>query len=185
MRIPRFSIAGLMAATVVLGLDLAAIRASRSLPGGELRMAVGFSLPMVSLLAFGALVLIQSRLRRSEASPFLAGFVAFGSLATVAALGLAVAWPDGLMEYFEVVLGPADRLLRSMGYPGYDPTWGPIFDYTIGPQPIFLPQVLVAAFGGWLNTRYRVTITRRRPPGARFAGAVVEGPDAARPASPA
>ncbi len=162
MRIPRFSIGGLMVMTCALAVQLAAIRAALAIPDRQLRLAVHVSLPMGALVTVLGLVLGRRRLRGREVSPFAAGFVALGTAATATVLGFALACHDCFLDHLLNLLRPIESIIRPI-WPLVDPSWAETVEYLLAPLPVFLPQLVVASVGGWLNTRFRVTIARRRP----------------------
>ena len=159
MRIPKVSIGRLMGLTVVLGLEFAAFRALH----GRNYLIFFLAGPMIGILTVACSGLIRWRGRGPAANPFLTGFLAFGVLATAASIGLSVVQPDRFNSYLMAYGNPIERGLRAMGYPLNDPPWDSVISLVFGPPPILGPQLLVAALGGWLNSRYRVTIARRDP----------------------
>ncbi len=92
VKIPRFSISGLMAVVVLVALNFAAVRAILIVPMfrimlGELLLCG--ALPMANVLAVGLIPFFRSRPGPGEARPTRVGFVTFGAAALLLYLVLA------------------------------------------------------------------------------------------------
>ncbi len=157
----NLSVGDLMAATVIIGLDLAAIRALWPDDRNFAKVA-SLALPMVGVLALGVLVLIRWRSRGMEASPFLIRFEVFGWAATAAFLACAWRYPDATRSVIIWPWEPFPTWLRSLGYhPNGSTPWWMAAHFVLLAQVVFWLQLAVAVVGGAITARYRFTVERR------------------------
>ncbi len=170
----RFSLAGMMAAVLIIGADIQAMRvllaANRrvpTMPPQSLELAV-FALgvlPMASLLVFLGLGTMRRLARSGEASPFQVGFQFFGWTAVFLFVAASAIAPGVVHEYGQVladrVLGPVARAL--VADVASIPDWAAFSLEFIFAAAIFTaPELLVATVGGWL-IRWRRVSTRTEP----------------------
>jgi hypothetical protein len=144
MKIPRFSISGLMAVVLIVALDFGACKA---LLGGPLfvpdlsDLIVFGALPMANILAIGLIPFLTARTHDGGRRPALVGFEVFGVVALLLYIGCS------LLATRTIHDGVGD-LLRAMH---------------LQPEPVFLvgasalltlPQVALAFLGGRLGGKY-------------------------------
>jgi hypothetical protein len=154
---PHFSISTLMAVVLVLAINLAAGGGFFGMSGMEWPELLDLGArPMASILAIGLVPLLKARSGRSGKRPFLVGFEIFGVAALF--LYIACAW-----LFTHPIHDSVGNLLERFVSSGR-----PLFPWSL--MAIFLlPQLLIALLGGWLSTRYRVTV--------RIGRAQTEGPE--------
>lgn len=163
MRLPRISIARLMAVVLLIALDFAVIR---SLFGNTFtaheRYYIHGLLPMTNLMAFVAMNEWRRLMRLGESRPFWTGFLASGGAALWLYSATAHLSEPNLHErYFDFVLKPLFPVLKHLDvhFPlGVDVLL--ILCYFLA---MTLPQLVVALTGGWLFTKWRVVLVRRMP----------------------
>src|SRR3954454_2036881 len=103
---PRFRIAGVMVAIAIAALDFAAIRAFLDIP--DVFLLVLGAVPMANVLAVGILIGQQ----RPGSRPFLLGFEAFGAMALV--LFVAVALASFFLDNNELITSYLAPVFQSM-----------------------------------------------------------------------
>jgi hypothetical protein len=165
---PRFSIFDVMALVALVAIDIAALRllAKAEAADQELAglMALGV-LPLANVLAFGMARLMRARSSGHRARRFWAGFEAFG----LVALLLFIA---GTSFATHALYQAVDATIRPLVNPGRPVT------HIILPA-LLLPQLAFAILGGWLNTKFRVIITRRTDAPASIVDRPLTGPSRA------
>lgn len=156
MRLPRFSIAGLMALTALMALDCLAVRAAWH--SNEIRVILLFfvGLPWLNVLVLG-LATLRKRWRSREPLAFLVGFMVVGWL--LLALDVVVILDRGsdLEAPFNALTAPLDPLVELVFPAGLAIALGIVMAVAT------LPQLIVAIVGGALNRRYRLRVERREP----------------------
>jgi hypothetical protein len=155
MKMPRITIAWMMAIIVVAAIDLAAIRAlylTKSVIGA---LIVFGSMPMASILVLGVPSVVKGPSGRGKIHPFLIGFESVGWTVLLVYTGSAILYPEFVGELVQ-------RLLESFGLPLVSGT-NPLVLFCVVLIPL-LPQLALALVGGWLNQLFkiRITIERRR-----------------------
>ncbi len=158
----RFSLSGLMAAVLIVGADVAALRAvmiaHRWVETNHGSWAVaGFAvgvLPMASLLVFFGLGQLVRLVRRGERSSFQVGFQFFGWVAVSVFVATSAIDPGWIVSY--------EQSAESWATPMLGPCAAhlPIGIYTVVwfafVAVVFTaPELLVATVGGWLVGRRR------------------------------
>jgi hypothetical protein len=119
MKIPRFSIAGLMVFVMFAAANCAAVKGLVQPPSVWKEMCLFGVLPMANLLAIGLLPWLRRRPHRVGIGGFRVGFVVCGVLAIVAFLVLSLRYTDYLFQlpqsFFSrcVVLRPGPGLVSS------------------------------------------------------------------------
>jgi hypothetical protein len=153
VRLPRFSIASIMAVIGIVAIDFAAIRAMLGYP--ELGLFVLGVVPMANALAVGILIGQQ----RPGSRPFLIGFEAFGVMAMALFVAFASTAPVGygpINSYLALLILPMDKIIS----PDRPLVYFPIACFVIVVM-LAWPQVAFALLGGFLSRRYEITISRR------------------------
>jgi hypothetical protein len=152
---PRFRIAWVMVAIAIAALDFAVIRAFFDIP--EVGILVLGALPMANLLAVGILI----GQWRPESRPFLLGFEAFGAMALVLFVAVAVAslFLDNYWLKTSYLTPVIERIEKSIG-PNRPFVFIPIGLFAMVVM-LDWPQVVFALIGGALSRRFKITITRR------------------------
>jgi hypothetical protein len=152
---PRFRIAWVMVAIAIAALDFAVIRACFDIP--EVSLLVLGALPMANVLAVG-MVIGQ---KRPESRPFLLGFEAFGAMALV--LFVAVAVASLFLDNYRLITSYLTPVIESI-----EKSIGPNRPFVFIPIGLFAmvvmlgwPQLVFALIGGSLSRRFKITITRR------------------------
>jgi hypothetical protein len=150
MTVPRFSISTLMAVVLVAALNLSA----SDIVYGPADMAwpdlINFGArPMASILAIGLLSLLLNPSPQSGGRQYLIGFEVFG----VAALFFYIV--SARFFALQIHEGAGDFLKP------YISTATPLFPWSLTAM-FLLPQLSIALIGGWLNTRYRLTLRIER-----------------------
>ncbi len=119
MKLPRFSIAGLMIFVVFAAANCAAVRGLVQPPSVWKELCLFGVLPMANLLAAGLLPWLRYRPHRAGVGGFRVGFEVCGVLAIVAFLVLSLRFTDYLFQlpqsFFSryVVLRPGRGLVSS------------------------------------------------------------------------
>jgi hypothetical protein len=152
---PRFRIAWVMVAIAIAALDFAVMRACFDIP--EVSLLVLGALPMANVLAVG-MVIGQ---KRPESRPFLLGFEAFGVMALV--LFVAVAVASLFLDNYRLITSYLTPVIGSI-----EKSIGPNRPFVFIPIGLFAmvvmlgwPQLVFALIGGSLSRRFKITITRR------------------------
>lgn len=169
MKLPRLSIAWIMAVIIVVAADLAAGRALVR-TGLLLGVLVAFgTLPMATMLVLGIPSLVRVSREPGKSRPFLMGFEAVGWAVLLAYTGGAVLsaesvagsleWVGWVIEFIPV--GLRDTILGEV-----------LFMLLI-----LLPQLAAAPMGGWLNRKFKVRISIER---RRASGLEADGPSRER-----
>lgn len=169
---PRFSISIAMAVVALVAVNCAILQAVVPFHGGW----GGFGVVLVGLLPLLnaqiiGLCLVTSQYRISlrrrtqqERVGVAPAFVAVNALALLATIVACVMAPAGVMPYLEYVLGPVEKLFRSMGFQGGD------FDspfFQLFALPLLLGaamsglQLLLALMVGRILSRYKLVIISR------------------------
>jgi hypothetical protein len=149
----RVSIAGIMAAGVLIALDCMVIRTL-----GDYRQPMGnvlilCCLPMTNVLA-AVLLRIRAGLRRGTTRPFPIGFAAAGVAALAIYSVLVVAFPQTMAHAVDDPLGHLDPLAKR-GTAGIATVV--VLALAWSQAPLLVPALL----GGWLYRR-----SRKSKPGA-------------------
>jgi hypothetical protein len=161
MKLPRFSIAWIMAIIVIAAVDLAAIRAldgTNTLMGGLI--AVGL-MPMAGILVLGIPSLVRGFTGRAKIRPFLAGFEGVGWTVLLVYTVCAILFPESIAGAIDL---SAQFLMSLIGLDtadGPDPAWQLIGLFVVV-LFLLLPQLVAALIGGWLNQRFKIKITIER-----------------------
>jgi hypothetical protein len=159
---PTFtSILAVMAATLVLALNLALGRAFYDLGSIYADHVVGV-FAMTTVLMLGWLAALRDLAHRGRTGAFLPGFLAFGGGAVLLyILAFLLAPEQVIVPYVRGVLLPVGLLLLDFG-PGASE-----FAWKVAIALAFLaPQLLLALLGGWLSSRWGIALVR----GPRGAG---------------
>jgi hypothetical protein len=192
MRLPTMTVAGLLLATALVALDLAAVESLRRGTSWRswdttLLLAV---LPSINALVIGLYLLGRQLALRGEGSPFLVGFEAVGWPAVAGALIAKLAFQDQMLPYERW----AERSLGAIWMEYIAWTGGFTRDHWdsikcgFNAFALAAPQLLLALFGGWAAARLGVVVVRgpgrmghpraipaRRATAALVAAAVVLG----------
>ncbi len=118
MRLPRFSIAGLMALTALIALDCLATRVGWD--SNDVRVALLYFgvLPWLNVLLIG-LAVLRGRRRRGEPTAFLVGFEAFGWSVLVFSVTLIFGFTAACasaIEGLDRLLGPLMDVVPPLGF---------------------------------------------------------------------
>jgi hypothetical protein len=163
MKWPRFSLAGIAFAILVVGVDFAVVRraffSGLNIPDNYWAIFVVLLLPMIDALLIGLY-----RLRRAECrSNRSMGFIFFGTFATVVVFVICLARPQeslGLMTTIcrPIAIGCVNGLTRFFGNAtmqgwGAQLTLGVMFELLLPIAFFSLPPLAVALAGGWLAPR--------------------------------
>ncbi len=156
MRLPRFSIAGLMALTALIVLDCLATRVGWD--SNDVRVATLYFgvLPWLNVLLIG-LAVLRGRRRRCEPAAFLVGFEAFGWAVlafSVTLIFVFTAACESAIEGIDRLLGPLMNVMPPLGF---------VAAIAIAIAILTLPQLIAAVAGGLLTRHYRLVMERRRP----------------------
>jgi hypothetical protein len=158
MRLPRFSIAGLMALTALIALDCLATRTAWDVDDIRVAMLYFGELPWLNVLLIG-LTVLRGRQRRGEPAAFFVGFEAVGWAVLLLSVILIFAFPlvcDAVIEGLNQRLAPLMIAMPPVGY---------VAGLAIAMTTLALPQLIAAVAGGLLHRRYPVRIERREPVG--------------------
>jgi hypothetical protein len=161
MRLPRFSIAWIMASIVMAAIDLAAIRALDGTNTVIGALIVIGSIPMASILVLGIPSLVGRSKGQGKPRPFLVGFEVVGWAVLLVYTGSAMLFPESVAGAFDL---SAQFLMRLIGLDtaiGSGPAWE-LFGLFVVVLLLLLPQLFVSLVGGWLNQRFEIRITIRR-----------------------
>lgn len=160
MRLPQFSLAGLMVVIALVGAEIALVRfAVDSRSPSPLPEAVAIASPMITILAYG----LYSVRQRGPARPFWLGFLLAGSLATALMFVLLCIMSSILDPYSDYVAEPVvNNVLHVFEKQARGPGAGE------GQQTVFwcvevplvlmlysLPSLVPAVVSGWLLSHYR------------------------------
>jgi hypothetical protein len=158
MRLPRFSIAGIMALTALIALDCLATRAVWDVGDIRFIMLYFVALPWLNVLLIGVTVL-RGRRRRGEPAAFFIGFEAVGWAVLLLSVILIFAFPS----VCEAVINGLNALLRPLM--NVMPPVGFVAGIAACMAILSLPQLIAAVAAGLLHRRYRVRVERREPVG--------------------
>lgn len=166
MKLPRFSIAWIMAIIVVAAVDLAAIRALDGTQTVIGALIIIGSMPMASILMLGIPNLVRGSTGRSTVRPFLVGFEAVGWMVLLVYTGSAIVFAESVAGAVDL---SARFLMSLIGWDTAnesDPAWQLVGLFVVV-LLLLLPQLFVALVGGWLNQRFkiRIAIERRQETG--------------------
>jgi hypothetical protein len=155
MKLPRFSIASIMAIVVIAAIDFAAIRALDGTSAEWAGLIAFGSLPMASILVIGIPSLVKGFWGRGKFHPFLIGFEVVGWTVLLAYTGASMLFPSFINE----------TLSKGMGALGIaespDPVWQ-VWMILAVVLFLLLPQLVAALIGGWLNQRFQIRIIIER-----------------------
>ncbi len=153
MRLPHLTIAEAMALTVLAAVDCLVFREAYD----DYRLALFFfgGLPLLNVLAVG-LVLLAKRRRANAAPGFLAGFEITGGVILACYLALIAAFPDEGTDLLSRISVPLIPLAESV-FPA-----GRAAAFSIVMAIVTVPELAIAAAGGFIHWRYLVAIKRRR-----------------------
>jgi hypothetical protein len=177
MKLPRFSIAWIMAIIVIAAIDLAAIRALDGTNTVIGALIVVGSMPMASILVLGIPNLVRGSTGRGMIRPFLVGFEGVGWTVLLVYIGSAILFAESVAGAIDL---SAQFLMSLIGLDtanGSDPAWQ-LFGLFVFVLFLLLPQLFVALVGGWLNQRFkiRIAIERRQVTGLETnAGTISAG----------
>ncbi len=150
MRLPRFSISTFMAVVLVLAVNLAAGDFYYGAPGMEWSTLINFGArPMASILAVGLLPLTRMRTRQNGARLFVIGFEVIG-------VGVLLFYVACAGVFTQTIHDGVAKLLTRLEAPG-----NILFPWSLIGL-LLLPQLFAAWLGGWLHTRYRVSVRIER-----------------------
>jgi hypothetical protein len=155
MRLPRFSIGGLMALTALMALDCLATRALWGADGPGTAVLYFGGLPWINVLVIG-LPILWGRWRRGEPIAFLAGFQVVGWAILLLDAVLAIAFPSGCEAVLDTLAPPLNSLAGRMFPAGLVAAFGAFMAI------LTLPQLVVALVAGALNGRHRGRTRRER-----------------------
>ena len=149
MRVPRFTIAGMMALVLVVALDAWACQA---LMGGpppvELSELIVFgALPMANVLALGLYPILMSRNRHEGGRSGWVGFEVGGLVALLVFLACSLTMTHPLNEN-------VSHLLRALGF-----VPGPVFLVVGAVVLLLVPQLALALLCGWLCRTYKFRVS--------------------------
>ena len=150
MRRLRFSIFDLMVLVALVAIDLVVLRLLEEarFKYHEFTELITLGiLPMANVLALGMMRLIRARSGEDGIRRFWAGFGTFGGVALLLFLVCISFTSHSLHEVIDAWIRP----LLNGGRPVI---------HIILPA-LLLPQLAFALFGGWMNSRFRVVISRR------------------------
>jgi hypothetical protein len=161
MKLPRFSIAWIMAIIVIAAIDFAIIRALDGTNTVIGALLVFGSMPMASILVLGIPSLVRGFTGRGKIRPFLAGFEGVGWTILLVYTGSASLFPESVAGAIDL----SSQFLMSLI--GLDTADGPdpdrqLFGLFVVVLILLLPQLFVALVGGWLNQRFKIRITIER-----------------------
>ena len=159
MRLPRFSIAEVMALTAVAALDCLMIRYANGSPNEAVILFFFAGLPWLNVLVIGFTIL-WGKWRRREPLPFLLGFLAVGWALFSITLALIAFSPEECMAAVQWASRPLEPLAEMA------PPFGIVIAVGIFMAILTIPQGIVAIVGGMLCRRYRLRIERRERSGA-------------------
>ncbi len=169
MRRLRFSVVFLMMISAVIALDMAVMRSlfrhatgsnqmvylvpidgTNSIPFATLALGV---LPMASLLVLAAIFQVPKIRRTGTVSGFWLGFETFGWLAVFLFMVGASLSPAAVQKYLIMVAGPVlSPLFGFMGNESVQSLADGI-ELATATTLLVLPELLIAAAGGWLLGR--------------------------------
>jgi hypothetical protein len=160
MRIPRFTISGMMALVLLVALDAWACKALMGSPlfsAPVTELIVLGALPMANVLALGLYPILMSRHKHESGRPGLVGFEVGGLAALLLYLACSVLMPHPI--HWGV-----GNLLRTIGFvPGPALLAGAVV-------LLLIPQVALAILGARLGRTYKfrviLIVERRSPSGA-------------------
>jgi hypothetical protein len=145
-----------MVAIAIAALDFAAIRAAADDSNGPGMLLCTVVLPMANVLAIALLL----GYRNPRYCRLLSGFAVFGA-AVVGYLVMAIlSGEDWVWSYVTLVLEPMRAIIRPAG----GGKWSPVRLFagrSLLSVWATLPQLAFALIGGFLTSRFKVTITRR------------------------
>ena len=169
MKLPRLSIANLMAVVALIAIDISLIK---SQDWYSLILLAGF-LPLANILAISGLAAIRGALWRNEVTPFLFGFQVSGwtalfvytiisnypSFVATSLMDLQLRLEDLICDNLVSL-----RLISRMGLSDHDKA---IYLASLG-FVYLVPQLLIALAGGWISSRLgiKVVIERKRTRGS-------------------
>ncbi len=153
MRLPRLTIAEVMALTVLAAADCLVFREAYE----NYRLALFFfgGLPLLNVLTVG-LVLLAKRRRAGGSRGFLPGFEIAGGAILACYLALIAAFPEEGTDLLGRITVPFIPLAGRF-FPA-----GRAAAFSIVIAIVTVPELAIAAMGGLLHWRYRVAIKRRR-----------------------
>jgi hypothetical protein len=154
MKLPRFSIAWIMAIIVIAAIDLAAIRALDETNTVIGPLIIIGSMPMASILILGIPNLVRGSTGRGKIRPFLVGFEGVGWTVLLVYTGSAILFAESVAEAIDL---SAYFLMSLIGVDTFQ-----LFGLFVLVLLLLLPQMFVALVGGWLNQRFKITIAIKR-----------------------
>ncbi len=158
MRLPRLSIADVMALTVLAALDSLIARAAWRTNNFVLLLFCGV-VPWLNVLIVG-LVVLWRRITRSERIAFLFGFEVAGSATLMLFVALIFGFRDASLEAFITATSPLNPLVDAA------PPAGLVVAVGVVMIAMTIPHFIVALVFGFLNRRYCVEIKLRTPRGS-------------------
>ncbi len=151
MRLPRLRLSWIMIGVTFVALHLMLIKTTMGFLIPQ-QLVIG-GLPMAAILTIGQVVL---RTRR-DIRLFVVGFEVFGSVALAVYIVLVLFFDRAtILPYSELFFKPIKDMFRW-----HQPVVFFAIVYPVAVAITVLPQVLFAAGGGWLSTRYKIDIARR------------------------
>jgi hypothetical protein len=142
-----------MIGVAIAALNFSAIRAFYEFAQPTADFLLFGGLPMANVLAIGIMI---GKLR-ARSRPFLLGFEIFGAIALLTYVLLSTLSDGGELDfYLEPLIG---SLIRTMlAKPRFIAI--PVI-VSVGAVVLTLPQLAFALLGGFLSSRFRMSITRR------------------------
>ncbi|HEV3163427.1 MAG TPA: hypothetical protein VGZ22_05260 [Isosphaeraceae bacterium] len=162
MRRIRFSIAGLMAFSLVIALECVALRVVATWRGADEFLELGL-LPMLNLLALGLFLIARQVRTRGESQPFLLGFEVIGWPVVMAFALIAMTNETLILKYIEFAAAPIERVFDLLDADYNLVVWQALSGLFVA-IILFLPQALLALAGGWITQKLGLVITRRALP---------------------
>jgi hypothetical protein len=184
---PRVSIAGMLAALIVIALNLAVMRSvdPNSLYSLHHFLFACGIFPMASLLILLAVIWAPAPLRGQRIPAFLIGFEVFGAAAVFAFLAYYSLATSEVLAFTSVF----GDLIRPVVVPYLDaaPAWtGMVVELVCTTLLFSLPQLLLALLGGWLasSSRLRARLEQQRTEACPSTLVPSDEDDSPKPALP-
>jgi hypothetical protein len=154
MRIPSFSIAGMMVVVAIGALDCLAIRL-----GAHAGVLVG-GLPMQTVLVIGLSLVFRWRRIGDKRLSFLMGFEVGGWISSVILLSVSVFALQSFDQHLGHILDPA---FKATGFKPFSPQ-DIICRVALGMAYLTALQLAAAVIGGWISqTWWKLTHPERVP----------------------
>jgi hypothetical protein len=170
VRLPRFSIAWMMAIVVVVAIDFAVCAALSEMRSESAELILFCAMPMASLLMLGLPSIALACVRRGKIHPFLVGFELMGWLLVVLCGVCAVLFRESFVYDIEIAISWFP-LGANFNF------WGGWLAFAYVVFVTLVPQLVLSLVAGCLCQRFeiRILIRRRQRTGRETSESSLDG----------